>query len=82
MAEHESKDRHLEDEASQAARTPLARHEDALSPGLVIREHSGADGAEGASQRVGNTGATGPTVSFPGAVEEDETLGPREGPGA
>ena len=69
MAEHEAKDRHQE-ETSQAARTPLSRHEDALSPGLVIREHSGADGSEGASQRVGNTGPDGPTVSFPGPVDE------------
>ena len=68
MAEHESKDRHLEDETSQAARTPVAHHEDALSPGLVIREHSGADGAGGSSQRIGDTGADGPTVSFPGSV--------------
>jgi hypothetical protein len=72
MAEHESNDRRLQDETSQAARTPLALHEDALSPGLVVRERSGADGGEGGSQRIGNTGANGPTVSFPGPVEDDE----------
>ena len=72
MAEHESHERRLEAETSQAARTPLARHEDALSPGLVVREASGADGAEGASQRIGDTGANGPTVSFPGPVDEED----------
>ena len=72
MPEHESTERRLEAETSQAAHTPLAHHEDALSPGLVIRETSGADGGEGSSQRIGNTGATGPTVSFPGPVDEEE----------
>ena len=56
---------HLQADTSQAARTPLALHEDALSPARVVRESSGAD-ADGASQRIGNTGAQGPTVSFPG----------------
>jgi hypothetical protein len=44
----------------------LAQHEDALSPARVVRERSGAE-SDGASQRIGNTGAQGPTVSFPGA---------------
>jgi hypothetical protein len=65
MAEERDDREHLQADDSQAARTPLARHEDALSPARVVREHSGAD-AEGASQRIGNTGAQGPTVSFPG----------------
>ena len=76
MAEHESHERHLEAETSQAARTPLARHEDALSPGLAVREASGADGGEGASQRIGDNGASGPTVSFPGPVDEQKDLPP------
>ena len=63
---HERDDREdLQAETSQAARTPLAQHEDALSPARIVRERSGAD-ADGASQRIGNTGVQGPTVSFPG----------------
>jgi hypothetical protein len=72
MPEHESREPRLEAETSQAARTPLAHHDDALSPTVVIRETSGADG-EGSSQRIGNTGATGPTVSFPGPVDEENS---------
>jgi hypothetical protein len=65
MAEHKDDRDELQAETSQAARTPLAQHEDALSPGRVVRERSGAE-ADGASQRIGNTGVQGPTVSFPG----------------
>ncbi len=67
---------------SPAAHTGDARHEDALSPGRVVRERSGAEG-EGASQRIGNTGAQGPTVSFPGehgqASEDGDEPTPRTG---
>ena len=65
MAQKESDRDRLQSKDSQAARTPDAQHEDALSPARVIRERSGAD-ADGASQRIGNTGVQGPTVSFPG----------------
>ncbi|MBM4443369.1 MAG: hypothetical protein FJ027_23410 [Candidatus Rokubacteria bacterium] len=76
----DGRDRH-QDETSQAARTPVARHEDALSPGRVVREHSGADG-EGASQRIGNTGVQGPTVSFPGEHGQASTDGAEPTPPA
>ena len=65
MADERHED-HRQDEHSQAAHTADALHEDALSPGRVVREHSGAEGGEGSGQRIGNTGAQGPTVSFPG----------------
>ena len=74
MAEEGDHREHLQADTSQAARTPLAQHEDALSPGRVVREHSGAD-ADGASQRIGNTGAQGPTVSFPGTYGQASTDG-------
>lgn len=74
MAEDRNDKDRLQAEASQAARTPLAQHEDALSPARVVRERSGAE-AEGASQRIGNTGAQGPTVSFPGAHGQASTDG-------
>ena len=74
MAEERNDREHLQAEGSQAARTPLAQHEDALSPARVVRERSGAD-ADGASQRIGNTGAQGPTVSFPGTYGQASSDG-------
>jgi hypothetical protein len=69
MTEQNTDRDRLQADGSQADLTPLACHEDALSPARVIREHSGADG-EGSSQRIGNTGVQGPTVSFPGPADQ------------
>jgi hypothetical protein len=75
MADERHED-HRQDDKSQAAVTPDALHEDALSPGRVVREYSGADPVEGgSSQRIGNTGSQGPTVSFPGTHGQASTDG-------
>jgi hypothetical protein len=58
--------RRLEGEFSQAARTPLAQHEDALSPAMSLRESAAAGGG----QRLGDNGpVANPFIEFPG--EED-----------
>lgn len=52
----------LESPLSQAHRTPVAQHEDQLSPAKVIRDRA----EEARSQRIGdNTAAGNPVVSFP-----------------
>lgn len=52
----------LEAESSQAASTPLAEHEDELSPSKVLRETV----ASGGGQRVGDSGpVANPIVTFP-----------------
>jgi hypothetical protein len=56
---------------SQASTSPLAEHEDALSPVEALRESVGAGGG----QRVGDgLPVDGPVVSFPG---DDELPVPR-----
>jgi hypothetical protein len=63
----DAQDRRLESERSQAARTPLAQHEDALSPARSLRESV----ASGGGQRVGDNGpVANPFIEFPG---EDDT---------
>jgi len=68
-------DRRLESDASQAAKTPLAQHEDELSPARALRESS----ASGGGQRVGDSGpVANPIVDFPqtdGAPEPDPPYG-------
>lgn len=55
-------DRRLEDDASQAATTPVAQHEDALSPSKAVRESA----AGGGGQRVGDNGpVANPVTTFP-----------------
>jgi hypothetical protein len=61
--------RRLEADRSQAATTPLANHEDDLSPAKSLRESLAADGC----QRVGDSGpVANPIVSFPGPVDETQ----------
>ena len=56
----------LEAEASQAALTPLAEHEDELSPSKALRETVASSGG----QRVGDSGpVANPCVSFPDREE-------------
>jgi hypothetical protein len=60
--------RRLESEISQAAVTPAAAHDDALSPTVTIRESVGDAGG----QRVGNSGpVANPTTTFPDAEDDD-----------
>ena len=62
-------DHRLEGDDSPAAITPLAQHEDALSPSRALRETS----ASGGGQRLGDSGpVANPIVSFP---SPDEGLG-------
>lgn len=69
MAEDEREQRHLEAEGSQAAKTPIAQHDDALSPGGWLRDTS----ASGGGQRIGDSGpVANPTVAFPTANDADE----------
>ena len=64
-------DRRLEADHSQAATTPLANHEDDLSPAKSLRGSSTAEGG----QRLGDSGpVANPIVSFPGPADEvDDT---------
>jgi hypothetical protein len=62
MAKEKAMDRRLEDEKSQAATTPAAEHEDALSPSKAVRESS----AGGGGQRLGDSGpVANPITTFP-----------------
>lgn len=61
-------DRRLEADRSPAATTPLANHEDALSPTTALRDSSAAPG----SQRVGDSGpVANPLISFPADDDTD-----------
>jgi hypothetical protein len=62
MPEETRMDRRLEDEHSQAAITPAAQHDDALSPSKAVRESA----AGGGGQRLGNSGpVANPITTFP-----------------
>ncbi len=62
-------ERHLQAKGSQAAVTPIAQHDDALSPAEWLRETS----ASGGGQRIGDSGpVANPTVVFPTAKDSDE----------
>lgn len=62
MANVKDTNRRLEDDKSQAAITPAAEHEDALSPSKAMRESS----AGGEGQRLGDSGpVANPITTFP-----------------
>ncbi len=61
MTHDDDKQRRLEAEGSQAARTPVARHEDDLSPAKEARKRQ----EQSRSQRIGDTTPTGPAISPP-----------------
>lgn len=69
MATDKRTDRRLESDASQAATTPAAEHEDALSPSKAVRESS----AGGGGQRVGDSGpVANPITTFPETEDQRE----------
>jgi hypothetical protein len=69
---NQGRSRRLESEASVAARSPLAQHEDALSPARSVREASGA----GESQRLGDgLPVAGPVTTFPDDDASDDPIG-------
>jgi hypothetical protein len=75
MSERDQQQRRLESEISQAAVTPAAAHDDALSPTVTIRESLGNSGG----QRVGNSGpVANPTTTFPEAEHEELFRDPDE----
>jgi hypothetical protein len=61
MTHDAGRQRRLEAEGSQAARTPVARHEDDLSPAKGARERQ----EQSRSQRIGDITATDPAISPP-----------------
>jgi hypothetical protein len=62
MPEDRQMARRLEDEKSQAAITPAAQHDDALSPSKAVRESA----SSGGGQRLGNSGPlANPITTFP-----------------
>jgi hypothetical protein len=63
-----SEEHRLEDAQSQAATTPAAEHEDALSPSKALRES-----AAGGGQRLGDSGpVANPIITFPEAEGRED----------
>ncbi|MBI1734488.1 MAG: hypothetical protein HYR51_04875 [Candidatus Rokubacteria bacterium] len=61
-------ERRLEDARSQAAITPAAEHEDALSPSQALRESS----TGGGGQRVGDSGPVANPITTFSETEDRE----------
>jgi hypothetical protein len=71
MDEQRQHERRLESPLSQAAQSPVANHDDVLSPSLALRESS----ASGGGQRLGDgVPVDGPITVFPDVDEDDRRL--------